>query len=41
MIFLAPFICWYVFWKTLYDGFELDFDNMFPVVRDYMVMCAK
>lgn len=40
MIFFAPFICWYIFWKTMFKEFELDFDKMCPVVN-HMVMCAK
>lgn len=41
MIFFAPLICWYVFWKTFYKDYGMDFDNMFPFIKDYMVMCAK
>jgi len=40
MIFFAPLIMSYVFWKTLFKEMNLDFDEMFPVV-DYLVMCAK
>jgi hypothetical protein len=40
MILFAPFICWYVFWKTMYKELELDFDIYCPVLRK-LAMCAK
>lgn len=42
MIFFAPAICWYVFWKSFYKEFGIDFD--FPVIENInkmMTVCGE